>query len=179
MAHANSLRVIGQSLENARIATFDLEKNGQDYLVKSSALTPAGEWILRNATSENFLADPAYRRSSGNSPFRFTPIDISRLDAQWQKQRQSHSSLQTQVSSKLSQLLRSLGDHFDRAGASAFHISWTPNSVSVDYQQADGQSESRSFTTGKLQELGLHNRFRRANQNSQIKPAPRKGPVTR
>ncbi len=179
MAHANSLRVIGQSLEDARVATFELEKDGHDYLVKSSVLTAAAEWILRNATGENSLTAPTYRRSSSNSPFRFTPLDISRLDSQWQKQRRNQSSLQMEVSSKLSQLLRSLGDHFDRAGANAFHISWTSDSVSVDYQQADGQSEARSFTAGKLQELGLHNRFRRASRGSWIKPAPRQGPVSR
>jgi hypothetical protein len=174
MAHANSLRVIGQSLENARIPTFELEKNGQDYLVKTGALTPAAEWILRNATSENFLADPAYRRSASNSPFRFTPVDISRLDAQSQKQRQNQSPSQIQAASKLSHLLRSLGDHFDRVAASSFHISWTPDSVWVDYQQANGQTESRSFTTGKLQELGSHNRFRRASPNLWNKPTSRK-----
>jgi hypothetical protein len=172
MAHANSLRVIGQSLESARIATFELEKTSDDYLVKSSALTAAGEWILRNATSESFLIAHAGQRDAGGSAFRFTHLDISRLDSQWQKQRQTHPSLQTQVLSKLSQLMRSLGDHFDKAGTSAFHISWTPDSVSVDYQQADGESESRSFTPGKLQELGLHNRFRRAKSwsNPPVRP---------
>ena len=179
MAHANSLRVIGQSLESARIATFELEKTGDDYLVKSSALTAAGEWILRNATSESFLTAHAGKRDSSGSAFRFTPLDIFRLDSQWQKQRQTHSSLQTQVSSKLSQLMRSLGDHFDKAGTNAFHISWTPDSVSVDYQQADGESESRNFTPGKLQELGLHNRFRRANRSSSTNPPVRPGRTLR
>ncbi len=176
MTHARSLRVIGQSLEAARIATFELEKDGHDYLVSSDALSPSSEWILRNATSEGFLSENfGHRSSSSGSAFRFSSAVISRLEAQWQKQRRNHSSSQTQVSSKLSQLMRSLGDHFDRAGANAFHIFWTPDSVAVDYQQADGQSESRTFTSRKLQEFGLLNRFHRSHRSSSTNPAIRPG----
>src|SRR6266545_2976853 len=77
-----------------------------------------------------------------------------------------HSSSQTQGSSKLSQLVRSLGDHLDRTEVSSFHILWTPDSVSVDYQESDGQSDSRTFTAEKLQQLGLHIRFRRSNRSA-------------
>ena len=35
MNYAKSLRVIGQSLEVARVTTFELEKDGQDYLVRT------------------------------------------------------------------------------------------------------------------------------------------------
>src|SRR5882724_3257921 len=146
MTYARSLRVIGQSLEIARVTTFELEKDGQDYLVRSDSLTQTGEWILRNAISESDFTEQSGRRSTVNRPLRFTPLDISRLDSHRQKQRRTHSSSQTQGSSKLSQLLRSLGDHLDRTEVSAFHISWTPDSISVDYQELDGQRESRMFT---------------------------------
>jgi hypothetical protein len=166
MTYAKSLRVIGQSLEVARVTTFELEKDGQDYLVRSESLTQTGDWILRNAISESDFTQQSGRRSSVHSPLRFTPLDISRLDSYRQKQRRSHSSSQTQGSSKLSQLLRSLGDHLDRTEVSSFHILWTPDSVSVDYQESDGQSDSRTFTAEKLQQLGLHIRFRRSNRSA-------------
>jgi hypothetical protein len=51
MAHSKSLRVIGQSLEAARLTTFELRMEGSDYVVSSDALTTAGEWILRHAVS--------------------------------------------------------------------------------------------------------------------------------
>jgi hypothetical protein len=164
MYHAKALRVIGQSLETARVATFEVEKQEYDYLVKCSALTTAGEWILRSATSENFLADPLNRRPLSTGGFRFTPLDVSRLDAQWQKRRRNRSSLETQISSGLSQLLRTVGDHLERTGANVFHISWNTDSVSIEYLQPDGGRESRTFTIAKLHELGLHSRFRRSSR---------------
>ena len=179
MTYAKSLRVIGQSLEVARVTTFELEKDGQDYLVRSDSLTQTGEWILRHAISEYEFTEQSGRRSTGNRPLRFTPIDISRLDSQGQKQRQTRSSSPTQGSSKLSQLLRSLGDHLDRTEVVAFHISWMADSVSVDSQEAGGQSECRTFTAEKLQQLGSHSRFRRSSAGASTTPVIRPGRLIR
>ena len=132
MAYAKSLRVIGQSLEVARVTTFELEKDGQDYLVQSDSLTRTGEWILRQAIGERDLI--AQSSVTVNRPLRFTQLVISRLDSTGQRQRRNHASSQTQASNKLSQLLRSLGDHLDRTAVSAFHVSWNADSVCVDYQ---------------------------------------------
>jgi hypothetical protein len=174
MPYAKSLRVIGQSLEVARVTTFELEKDRQDYLIRSDSLTQTSDWILRNAIGESDFTEQSGHRSTVNRPLRFTPVDISRLDSQRQKQRRTHSSSQTQGSSKLSQLLRSLGDHLDRTEVSAFHILWTPDSVCVDYQESDGQSDSRTFTAEKLQQLGLHSRFRRSSIFRYGIPVPKK-----
>jgi hypothetical protein len=164
MAYAKSLRVIGQSLEVARVTTFELEKDGQDYLVQSDSLTRTGEWILRQAIGERDLI--AQSSVTVNRPLRFTQLVISRLDSTGQRQRRNHASSQTQASNKLSQLLRSLGDHLDRTAVSAFHVSWNADSVCVDYQEPDGQSDSRTFTPEKLQQLGLHIRFRRSSRSA-------------
>jgi hypothetical protein len=168
MTHAKSLRVIGQTLEIARVTTFKLKRDGVDYLVQSD-FTETDKWILRNTIDEVGFTEQHDRRSALNRPNRqlcFTSLNISRLDSQRQKQRQNHSSSQTQGSSKLSQLLRSLGDHLDRIRVGAFHISWTTNLVSVDYEEADGHNDCRTFSSEKLQALGLHMRFRRSSHNA-------------
>lgn len=161
MTHAKSLRVIGQSLEVVRLAAFELETDGPNYVVKSDSLTQTGEWILRHALSPNDSSAQGSRQSTVSRSLRFTPADILRLDDQAQKQRGFKSSGDTPVSRKLSQLLRALGDHLDRTEAGAFHMSWTSGSVSVDFQSLDGQSDSRTFTVEKLEQLGSHSRFRR------------------
>ena len=166
MNYAKSLRVIGQSLEVARVTTFELEKDGQDYLVRSDSLSETSEWILRNAVGESNFTEQSSHRSTINRPLRFTPYNISRLDSHEQKQRQRHSSSQTQGSRKLSQLLRSLGDHLDRTTVGAFRILWNADAVSVDYQEPDGRSDCRTFTPDKLQQLGLHTRFRRSTRGT-------------
>jgi len=164
MAYAKSLRVIGQMLEVARVTIFDLEKDGQDYLIRSDSLTQTGEWILRHAISERDLI--AQSSVTVNRPLRVSQVIISRLDSTVQKQRRNRASFQTQGSNKLSQLLRSLGDHLDRTEVNAFHVSWNADSVCVDYQEPDGQSDSRTFTPEKLLQLGLHIRFRRSSRSA-------------
>jgi hypothetical protein len=164
MSHAKSLRVIGQSLENAKLPAFELDTDGIDYVVRSDSLTRTAEWILRQAIGEMELTEQS--SLTVNRPLRFTQVVISRLDSDARKQRRNHASPQTQGSNKLSQLLRSLGDHIERTEIGAFHVSWTPHSVSINYKKPDGKTDSRTFTPEKLQQLGLHIRFRRSSRSS-------------
>jgi len=53
MPVAKSLRVIGQSLESAGIAVFEVEKHGPQYLIWTDLVTEAGEKILRNLLRRN------------------------------------------------------------------------------------------------------------------------------
>ena len=161
MSHAKSLRVIGQLLEAARIATFELEKYGPQYMVWSVSVSEAGEWILRNALRHNNIVSQD-ARSTANCVFCFSPADISRLDAQAQKQRRNQSFSGTPASKLLSHGLRTLGDHFDRMQVNAFRIEWTVGSVILDYQGITGQRNCRTLTADELQRLCQQPRLRRA-----------------
>lgn len=164
MAHATSLRVIGQSLETAQLQTFELETEGPNYVVRSDSLTTASEWILRHALRPNDFSEKSARQPTVSRSVRFAPADISRLDDQAQKQRRVNSSPHKQTYRRLSQLLRALGDQLDRTKVNSFHISWTSNLASIDFQSTDGQSDSRTFTAEKLEQLGSHTRFRRSSR---------------
>jgi hypothetical protein len=164
MAHSKSLRVIGQSLENVNIPAFDLEADGPNYVVKSDSLTEMGERVLCRALSRNDFAERTTRKSTVTRSVQFSPADISQLDKQRWQQRRRNSS-QRNAYGRLSQLLRTLGDHLDRIKASAFQICWVPDSVSVYFQFSDGQCDSRTFTFEKLQQLGSSSRFLRSNQD--------------
>lgn len=162
MSHAKSLRVIGQLLEVARIATFELEKYGPQYMVWSVLVSEAGESIFRNALRHNHVVSHD-ARSTANRVFCFSPADISRLDAQAQKQRRNQSFSGTPASKLLSHGLRTLGDHFDRMQVNAFRIEWTVGSVIIDCQAINGQRNCRTFTAEELQRLCEHPRLRRAS----------------
>ena len=177
MTHAKSLRVIGQSLENAKLQAFELTTDGPNYVAQSDSLDAASEWILRQALSP--VSERSARHSTSSQSIRFTPVDISRLDDQAEKQRKINPSPNTQVYRRLSQLLRALGDHLDRTQVNAFHISWTPSSVYVDFQLLDGQSDSRTFTAEKLEQLGSHSRFRRSSRVHTSLPDSLKPPTSR
>jgi Cys-tRNA synthase (O-phospho-L-seryl-tRNA:Cys-tRNA synthase) len=128
MTHATSLRAIGQSLEKARVTVFEIENNGDKYLVLSNSLT--------------------------HRMMRFTSTDVLRQEAQARQQRGWHLFSRRLTRRKLSQALRSLGDQLDRAEAREFHISWTPLRVVVNSSYANGLSDTRSFTATELQRLG-------------------------
>ena len=82
MSHAKSLRVVGQCLEYAHIATFELEKYGPQYMLWSDAVNDAGETALRNFLNDRLEFSNETRHHSPKRVFVFSPADIARLDAQ-------------------------------------------------------------------------------------------------
>lgn len=173
MVHAQSLRVIGQSLEVTGVTTFELEKHGQYYIAWSDSLTEAGEWISRDRLTKDVLQAGA-RESKANCSLCFSRFDILRLDSQARKNRRNHSSSNMQGSSKLSQLLRTLGDQLDRMEVSAFHISWTPDSVSiVMLPVGEMVIETKIMTAEKLHELCFHRKLRRTSSHVNLKHVKR------
>lgn len=163
MAHSRSLRVLGQSLEVTKVAAFELEKDGQYYVLRTDSLSQTDEWILRNALSEDGFTGQSEQRGRVDRGWRFSPRAIARLDAEGRKKRQNSAFPHRQESTKLSQLLRTLGDHLDKMDVSTFHISWMTDAVSVEYLERGGQRDHRTFTREKLQQLGFHTRFRRSS----------------
>jgi hypothetical protein len=162
MSHAKSLRVIGQSLEAARVLTFELEKYGPQYMVWTDSVTEAGEAILREALRQKKAASQDARRAQVNRVFCFSSADISRLDAQAQKQRRNQSVSAPRPAKLVSHGLRTLGDHFDRMQVNAFRIEWTRGSVSIHYQRVNGPHNHKTFTVEELHELCSHSSLRRS-----------------
>jgi len=169
MPYAKSLRAIGQSLEKLRVQAFRLEREGDSYLVRSQSLRGTRQWILKNSLAETVAdagTDPeSIQLTGGDGWLCYGPLDIARLDAQGQRKRHNLGFAQMR-GDKLSQLLRTLGEHLDRKEATAFQISWTPDSVSVEYRMPDGLDERKDFTIERLHKLALHSRFRRSNRNA-------------
>jgi hypothetical protein len=58
-----------------------------------------------------------------------------------------------------------VGEQLDRRDVSTFNISWSPDSVSVDYRAGGGQREHKEFTVENLHELGSSMRFRRSSRD--------------
>src|SRR5437667_7204495 len=157
MPYAKSFRAIGQSLEMLRVQAFRLEREGDSYLVRSQSLA--------KTVSDSGTDQESIQLTGGDGWLCYGPLDIARLDAQGQRKRQNLGFAQMRED-KLSQLLRTLGDHLDRKEATAFQISWTPDSVSVDYRIPDDLHERKDFTIERLHKLALHSRFRRSNRNA-------------
>ena len=163
MSHGKSLRVIGQSLECTCIATFELEKYGPSYMLWSDSVNEAGESFLRSLlnSADDLVVDG--RHHSPKRAFAFSLADISRLDAQAQRQRRNRSPSATSHQKFISHGLRVLGEHLDRMQASAFRIEWSNAAVVVDQQRADGTRNSRRFTFEEIRRLDLQPKLRRSS----------------
>ena len=149
MLHAKFLSAIGQYLEILRLRAFELEKQGDFYIVRSELLTEAHERILRN----NLAEQGDTHLTVGDGWLCYGPLDTARLNARELEKRDNHGFEQTD---KLAQLLNIVGDDLDSKKATAFKISWAPDSVSVNYETPTGVRERREFTVKKLQQLAFY-----------------------
>ena len=171
--HAKSLRGIGQSLEMLRLRVFRLEKQGDYFILRSESLTATHEWILRNNLAETSLDAPQGDHNStqltvGEGWLCYGPRDIARLTARQRKTPDHREPEQKREADHLAQLLRTLGEHLDSKGATAFQISWAADSVSVEYQTPNGIHDRKTFTVEKLQQLASCSRFRRPSRSASL-----------
>jgi len=120
------------------------------YSVRLGALlTEAHERILRNNLAEQ---GENTHLTVGDGWLCYGPLDTARLNAELEK-RDNHGFEQTD---KLAQLLSIVGYDLDSKKATAFEISWAPDSVSVNYETPTGVRERREFTVKKLQQLAFY-----------------------
>src|SRR5215510_2311490 len=150
MLHANFLSAIGQYLEILRLRAFELEKQGDFYIVRSELLTEAHERLLKNHLAEH---GESTHFTAGDGWLSYGPLGTVRLNAQELKKRENVGFNQID---KLAQLLRTVGDDLDSKKATAFKISWAPDSVSLDYETPPGVRERKEFTIKKLQKLAFY-----------------------
>jgi hypothetical protein len=138
MTHSRFLRVIGQRLELSKVSQFEIEHDGENYIVTSDLMSRTAEWILRYATTQETVAiDRGARPQVINlNRITFRQADLIRLDLAEAKRRQE--LLEVQPPTKLSHLLRIVGAQLDKNVARTFSIFWTPNSAVVDYKRAGG-----------------------------------------
>jgi hypothetical protein len=167
MPHTKSLRAIGQSLESIGIVAFIMEKNGRNYVVRSDSLPDISELSHKQSLSEKVWDAAVSARKGGHlirddATLQYDPAYVSWLDAQGRKKRGKRFSAPATGTKKVSQLLRVVGRLIDKLDPYAFTISWTQDSVSIDYDLGDGQKITEILAIDKLRELTVPIRVRRA-----------------
>jgi hypothetical protein len=166
MPHAKALRAIGQSLESIGVVAFVMEKNGRNYIVRSDSLPEISELSHKQSLSEKVWDSAVSARKAthlirDDGTLQYDPAYVSWLDAQGRKKRRKRLSAQATGSMKFSQLLRTVGRHIDRLEPHAFTVSWTRDSVTIDYDLGDGQKLSEIIPVDKVRELTVRMRVRR------------------
>jgi len=163
LSHSQSLRVIGQRLHGTGINAFELNKKGDEYIVRIDPNAVVGKLstgtIVPDSISQNIFGD--YARAVPLS-LKFTTAKIPWYDGEERLRRIKPNALPD--IGHLSVVLRVLGDYLDRDAADDFAILWSKYSVKVCY----GDKE-QIFTAQNLYDLGIMMYLRRSNH------APAKG----
>lgn len=151
------------------MVAFIMEKNGRNYVVRSDSLPDVADVKVKQSLSEKVWEAPSSTTMRAHSiqpdgSLKYDPGYVSWLDAQGRRRRRKRLSAQTTGTSRVSQLLRTLGKHLDRVEPHAFTISWTGEAIRLDYELADGQKVREVLSIDKLRELTVRSRFRRARR---------------
>lgn len=159
LSYAQSLRVIGQDLQGLGIGSFELDKSGDQFMVRMSSDEPAPR-----SRKFTFL-DRVVGRSRGSetSARRIAnPIQFSRSKILWSdnENRLKRSEANAMPDARnLSLVLRVVGDYLDRKGIGDFAILWSTDSVKVSYGK-----KVESFTREELYDLGVRMYLRRSSR---------------
>lgn len=160
-SNSQTLRAIGQSLEFLGVRSFELEKQGKDYILRAIGNGAPNETVEKSFLQliSGVIWGP---RDSDNSPpqagrlvgiFRYSFADIFWLEAQGVLRRgRANTFTDTQ---KVSQALRIIGDQLDRKKAGNYTVSMPGQSVSLVYQTRSGYESRESFTKEQLSNLGV------------------------
>ena len=166
LSYAQSLRVMGQALEALRIDSFELEKRGDEYVVRMDPSESAGKlsWDTNflKTLAEKIWGPGDFEQRDLNpggptEPLVYKSSDIDRLD--------SGSQDSMPDARNLSLALRVLGDYLDQKGAQDFAISWSIHSVRVKYVTIHSIGlKEEDFTVQNLYDRGVHMYMRRSNR---------------
>lgn len=163
------LRAIGQALELLCVQAFDLEVDGDNYLVRGESETSKKRKVPETRSVKNALRNfwnksptqTSTRTARGNlsSSFvflgmRFAQEDIDRLERQGQALRASWE--RSPNAHTLSQILRTVGAHVDHKRGRLLRVSKRSQWVTVCYKGPFGGERIERFTQSNLYDFWVH-----------------------
>jgi hypothetical protein len=114
MSYAQTLRSIGEALDDLKVETFKLMRQGDDYLVRAKTATTEGK--------DANLQSTEWDRARGRYPeLRFGPEELVRLEREGRTKRREPEGVPQPNS--LTNILRAVGTHMDLKGSSLLTIS--------------------------------------------------------
>jgi hypothetical protein len=156
LSYSQSLRVIGQRLHGAEINSFEVNKSGDEYIVR---LDPGA--FVRKVSREQRLSRCIREKILSDSltavpiTLKFTISELLCSDDEEGLRRRKTGMPDIH---NLSLVLRVLGDYLDRKAAGDFAISWSMDSVKVRYGQQEQQ-----FTAHNLYDFAIVMYLKRSN----------------
>ncbi len=173
--YARHLRAIGQDLEILRFSQFNLEFNGDAYLVwvkseekpeREQPLLRIGKSRLqklwRNRTPPRMIGQEEsfpFSSSRAGKRLRYSLQELQRIEREQRARRRPQSA--NADGHSLSQLLRTLGDLLGQRGQRLLGIAWQDLSIGVVLQTIEGRKEIEVFRPDNLYDLWVRMYLRR------------------
>jgi hypothetical protein len=159
LSNAQSLRLIGQYLRGLSIDAFELDKIGDEYLVRVDPNQPNGKSSGGTGFSKSIQKmDLAQGKIA--TPLHFNSSDIFRLQFERRLRRAEAGGMPNARS--LGLRMRVLGQYLDLKGADDFAISWATDSVKTSFLQKE-----QSFSPSNLYDFGICMYLKRSDDDSQ------------
>jgi len=154
---SQTLRAVGQALEEQHLEDFELENHDGDFLVRGRPGQPQkGEKLIQE------IFRRLQRPQGGVSlELHYTPQDIDCIERKGRERRRNGSKMPDFYT--LSQLLRTVGAYIDEKGGRLFGISRQESRLTLRYQKSEGEitieaQDIPSFYDFFLQ-MSLHRSF--------------------
>lgn len=163
------LRAIGQGLEALSVRAFDLEVDGNKYIIRGNSETFKKEKIPKASGSKHAIHNlwsKSQTQSSRRTPpgkfsssfvflgMQFTPEEIDRLERQGQALRFDWES--SPNAQRLSQILRTVGAYVDHKGGRLLRVSRRNQWVTIWYRSPLGGERVEEFSRFNLYDLWVH-----------------------
>ena len=176
--YAQPLRAIGQALEILKMGSFQLEPDGDDFVVRGKVTVRGGGSDVEKAESRNLrfswgigrdrkASDVALEASPApvivnQLDLCYTLKDVDRLDQKGQARRGETQGVASAPS--LSQLLRTIGAYLDEKPARLVKISKDGESVTVVYETIAGIKFEEKLAVADLHDLGAQLSMKRGRR---------------
>lgn len=151
MSYSESLRAIGQQLENSPLKTFNLKCSDELYSVWAGVEISAAKRSSPSASRRRLLGTGGRKVNKGNISYRYSPNDIDRIEREGKSRRQENNGMPDGHSR--SQLLRTIGGLVSKRGNRLLGISWKNHCVAIVVEMSSGRREIDVFRPDHLYDL--------------------------
>ena len=139
--YAKPLRAIGQDLEKMHVQKFEMESDGNDYIVRS---------MVEADQVDHDAATPSYKTLE----LRYTPEDLNRLEREGQAKRCDPNQMPNARSA--SQVLRATGAYVNDTSSRLLGVIWQNQSVRIMYETALGSQEVDEIEVSSMYDFCMH-----------------------
>jgi hypothetical protein len=178
-----ALRAVGQVLDLLHVHSFEIEVNGNDFVVHGVSEKSESQATFKALGFRKLVKIFRPNRATGRErqtrikkpqPFafsgmRFSEADLHRLELRGQASRSKCGDIP--AFNNLSQALRALGAHIDYKRASLIRVSGYDDQITIAYKLSFGGEKIETFTRINLYDLWVH-MYKRRRQNGRSGMTP-------